>query len=425
MKRFIILISCVISAIGMLAQDNAFVKVHDGQFVRHGEPYYYIGTNFWYGPILASDTEAGNRERLSKELDKLRDLGITNLRVLAGADTGSKNCNSVVPVLQKKPGDLDEKMLEGLDYFLAELGKRDMTAVIYLNNSWEWSGGYGFYLKYAGYGDAPTQRNGGYKAYVDYASQFVKSDKAKQIFYNYIEELVGRTNSVTGKAYRDDPAIMAWQIGNEPRSFSEDGKPLLAEFLHRSAELIRGADPNHLVSVGSEGSVGCEDDLELYEQIHLSSDFDYLTIHIWPENWRWCYKASLWDDLANVYQKTARYIEDHDRIASKLDKPMVIEEFGFPRDMGSYDPASSTECRDAFYSYILKRVTDSAAKGGRLAGCNFWGWGGTGRPSHNNWEQGDDYLCDPPHEPQGWYSVFDTDTTTVQLLKAAVARLKK
>lgn len=410
---------------GMMAQENAFVTVQDGQFVRHGEPYYYIGTNFWYGPILASSTEAGNRERLSKELDNLRAMGITNLRVLAGADTGSKNSNSVVPVLQKKPGELDEKMLEGLDYFLAELGKRDMVAVIYLNNSWEWSGGYGFYLKHAGYGDAPTQRNGGYKAYVDYASQFVKSDKAKQMFYNYLEKIVNRTNSVTGKAYRDDPAIMAWQIGNEPRSFSEDGKPLFAEFLHRAAELIRGADPNHLVSVGSEGSVGCENDLELYEQIHLSNDFDYLTIHIWPENWSWCYKTSLWEDLPNVYQKTARYIEDHSRIASKLDKPMVIEEFGYPRDMQSYEPGSGTTCRDAFYAYILKRVTDSASRGDRLAGCNFWGWGGIGRPAHENWEKGDDYLCDPPHEPQGWYSVFDVDTTTIQVLKTAVSQLKK
>ena len=34
---------------------DSFVTVRDGQFVRDGKPYTYIGTNFWYGPILASE----------------------------------------------------------------------------------------------------------------------------------------------------------------------------------------------------------------------------------------------------------------------------------------------------------------------------------------------------------------------------------
>ncbi|MBQ9184641.1 MAG: glycoside hydrolase family 3 C-terminal domain-containing protein [Bacteroidales bacterium] len=31
----------------------SFVSVKDGQFMRDGKPYTYVGTNFWYGPILA------------------------------------------------------------------------------------------------------------------------------------------------------------------------------------------------------------------------------------------------------------------------------------------------------------------------------------------------------------------------------------
>ena len=37
---------------------------------------------------------------------------------------------------------------------LAEMGKRQMHAVLYFNNSWEWSGGYGQYLEWAGEGKA-------------------------------------------------------------------------------------------------------------------------------------------------------------------------------------------------------------------------------------------------------------------------------
>lgn len=108
------------------------------------EPYYFIGTNFWYGPILGSTGQGGNRTRLCAELDSLKALGVNNLRILAGADAGSKHANTVKPYLQAKPGELNDTLLVGLDYMLAEMAKRDMVAVIYLTNSWDWSGGYGF-----------------------------------------------------------------------------------------------------------------------------------------------------------------------------------------------------------------------------------------------------------------------------------------
>jgi mannan endo-1,4-beta-mannosidase len=28
------------------------------------------------------------------------------------------------------------------------------------------------------------------------------------------------------------------------------------------------------------------------------------------------------------------------------------------------------------------------------------------------------YVGDPPHEPQGWYSVFDSDESTLALIRA-------
>ena len=32
-----------------------FIRIENGQFIRNGEPYYYVGANFWYGAILASE----------------------------------------------------------------------------------------------------------------------------------------------------------------------------------------------------------------------------------------------------------------------------------------------------------------------------------------------------------------------------------
>jgi mannan endo-1,4-beta-mannosidase len=102
-------------------------------------------------------------------------------------------------------------------------------------------------------------------------------------------------------------------------------------------------------------------------------------------------------------------------IAKQLDKPLIIEEFGYPRDRGKFDPNTSTAFKDRFYKLIYQSVLDDARSGGPLQGANFWGWGGEGRAQHpdHHFVRGDtSYLGDPPHEPQGWYSVFDTDSST-------------
>ena len=38
-----------------------------------------------------------------------------------------------------------------------------------------------------------------------------------QLEHDYIRAVVGRTNSITGRRYADDPAIQSWQLANEPR----------------------------------------------------------------------------------------------------------------------------------------------------------------------------------------------------------------
>ena len=136
------------------APQPEFITADSIHILRDGKPYYFVGTNLWYAPLLGA--ENGNRERLHHELDQLKAMGIENLRILAGADAGSCHANSVKPYLQPEPGVLNDTLLVGLDYTLAELAKRDMTAVIYLTNSWDWSGGYGFYLRACGYGDSPN-----------------------------------------------------------------------------------------------------------------------------------------------------------------------------------------------------------------------------------------------------------------------------
>ena len=65
MRKTILLFIMTVLCLNITAQSD-FVKVVDGHFVKDGKPYYYVGTNFWYGAILGSEGSGGNRERLCR-----------------------------------------------------------------------------------------------------------------------------------------------------------------------------------------------------------------------------------------------------------------------------------------------------------------------------------------------------------------------
>ena len=419
-KLLIILLSFM--CISSFATDN-FVKAENGRFIRDGKPYYYIGTNFWYGAILGSTGQGGNRQRLIKELDAMKKNGIDNLRILVGSDGEEGSPVKVQPTLQKAPNVYNDSILDGLDFLLKEMGKRNMLAVLYLNNSWEWSGGYGYYLEQAGCGPIPLTSRDGYPAFMKYCSQFATNTKAQQLFYEYVRFILGRKNRYTGKKYIDDTAIMSWQIGNEPRAFDKNVLPRFEKWLSETSALIRSLDKNHLISVGSEGAWGCENDISCWERICSDKNIDYCNVHLWPYNWGWAHKETLLEDIDISCKNTEEYINMHLAVCERINKPLVMEEFGYPRDGFSFSPRSSTIARNKYYKYVFSLVGND--KCGLFAGCNFWGWGGFAKPKHENWIPGDDYTGDPAQEQQGLNSVFITDKETLNIVKKEAKRLKK
>ena len=96
---------------------------------------------------------------------------------------------------------------------------------------------------------------------------------------------------------------MSWQIGNEPRAFSDENKPAFEKWIAEVAAQIRSIDPNHLISVGSEGKHGCEQDIDLFERIHADKNIDYLTLHMWPYNWGWVKEDALSEGVAGAKEK--------------------------------------------------------------------------------------------------------------------------
>ncbi|KQM64818.1 mannanase [Sphingomonas sp. Leaf17] len=412
-----------------------FVTVDGLGFRRRGEPYRYAGANIWYGAWLGADTAYGDRARLGRELDRLKALGIRNLRILGSAELSPLK-NSITPGFRDKSSTYNEDLLKGLDWMLAEMAKRDMTAVIYLTNFWEWSGGMMTYLSWVNGGRFINMNDPAHPwpEFPNWNAAFYANGQAQAMYRDYIRSVVTRTNSVTGVVYASDPTIMAWQLANEPRPGGSDAiaaanLPNFYRWIDGTARYIKTLDRNHLVSTGSEGLKGSIEREDIVLNAHRSPAIDYLTTHIWPNNWSWMDAGRLAQTYDAGAAKVADYIAAHVRMAKALGKPLVIEEFGYPRDgADAYDPSIPTTFKDRFYRQIYTAIEASAKSGGPLAGSNFWAWNGEARTPHadHRFVRGDlGYMGDPPHEPQGWYGVFDSDASTLDVIRAHADALAK
>jgi len=415
-----------LAATGAWGAPDPFIRRVGTGFVRHGRPLRHVGANAWYLAWLGADPVAG-RARLGRELDRLKAMGVTNVRLLAGAEEGPLRA-SVTPGFINRAGQHNEALLTGLDHAMAELARRDMTAVLYLTNNWEWSGGMMTLLWYetGQYLDNNDPAHP-WPAFPDTGSAFYANTGAVRRFFGWVRALVGRVNTVTGRPYRDDPTLMAWQLCNEPRpgvspEVMARVLPHYYAWIDASAALIRSLDPNHLVSLGMEGTIASAGREDVVLRAHRS--IDYLTAHVWPLNWGWVDGKNLAATWDAGKQRVEAYLATHIRLASTMGKPLVIEEFGFPRDGELYDPQIPTTFRQRYYKLIHGTAEASLAAGGPIAGTNFWGWTGearTTRPDHR-WQAGDPLMGDPPHEPQGWYGNFDSDTEIIAQIRNHAAR---
>lgn len=403
---------------------QVFIKQQQNQLVLNNKTYHFIGTNMWYANLLAMpDQKGGNRNRLIKELDFLKQNGITNIRVLVGTQGENKLVNGVNPVhpaMQTAPGTYNTDLLLGMDFLLQQLQKRNMYGVFFFSNNWEWSGGFLQYLNWHNkIDDSTLSKKYTWDENRDLTSQFYGCTECKEDYWAFVKMIVQHTNTITKKKYTDEPAIMAWEIANEPRPMRPYAINAYKDFLKQTAALIKQADSNHLLTIGTEGYMGTES-MQVFDAIHEDVNVDYATIHIWPKNWGWYKEASFKNDFAEVVKKTIDYINDHDKVMTAIKKPLVVEEFGMPRDNFSFSLQSAVTYRDKYYEVVLQALLKSKKENTSVAGINFWAFGGYGKPAKNAtpfWKEGDDLLGDPPMEEQGLNAVFSSDSTTWQLIK--------
>jgi mannan endo-1,4-beta-mannosidase len=409
-----------------------FVTVRNGRFHRGSQPYYYVGANMWFGCYLSDAALAGGRARIVRELDQLQSLGVNNIRLLAGSET-SPLVGAIPRGITRAPHDYDEALLAGLDYCLAEMAKRNMRGILFLSNYWQWSGSFAQYVRWITGGtipdpDKPVMAKGDWHAFMQFSASFYQTPAAVELYRGYVASLISRRNTVNGRIYRDDPSIMTWELANEPRPCADDSTaakdvPIFCDWVDSTAQFIHAQDPNHLVCTGSEGIWGCLEKPEIFIAAHKSPAIDYVTVHMWLKNWGWLKEPQLGPEFEIAAGKARDHVEMHTKIATDiLKKPLVLEEFGLPRDHENYSPDSPTTARDEYYRRMFAQVAESCSAGRALQAANFWAWGGEGRADAPKNSVGE-FLGDPPCEPQGLNSVFNTDKSTLAIITKANEKL--
>lgn len=430
-KRFILLAVILTPANTGYAYplSSSFISVQGHQLFVNKHVYHFVGANYWYGGLLGlgKDKKRGV-ERLRRELDFLKAQGVTNLRLLGGAEgSGLMNgVDRVGPSLQPEQGKFDENTLDGLDLVLAEMSKRQMRAVIFLSNNWEWSGGFLQYLIWNHViPDEWLAKKPSWDELRDNVAKFYACQQCKDDYDKQVRLIINRRNRYTNTRYTGDPTIMAWELANEPRPMRPFANEDYQHWIVDTARMIKMLDPNHLVTIGHEGWIGTES-LTFFEKAHADKNIDYLTIHIWPKNWGWFADGKMSEGFSNIIDQSVKYVAENIAVAKNLNKPLVIEEFGLPRDVQSLDPFSRTSFRDQYYAKILSFVGGRSGGNEYIAGANFWALGGIGRPKKGQmfWKQGDDYLGDPPMEAQGLNSVFDSDRSTWGVIRSAARSIR-
>jgi mannan endo-1,4-beta-mannosidase len=301
---------------------SGFIGREDGALlIDRVSPYRAAGTNLYYlQQLLTYAQQEDDREAMRAVREVLDDLVCLSLpvaRIWGFNDSKDKSSIRVSP----EEG-FREEGLRGLDQAVWEAKRRGIRLVIPLVNNWSEYGGLPAYAAWA------ARRFGGTWSHDD----FFTNAQMKQWWKDYVYLLVNRVNTFTGVAYKDEPAILAWEIGNELRCQSCRGGTAFVDTVEELATFLKQLAPDQLVSDGGDGF---DDDPTLYEglsnlyavrgdegasfsKLARVEALDMLSYHFYPRNYGFqtARDAEIW-------------IERHQTIATITGKVAYLGECGF------------------------------------------------------------------------------------------------
>ncbi len=209
----------------------------------NGKPFRFSGANIYWGGLDNNARTGLNYPtpfRVDSSMRTMSDMGETVVRCqTCGISTG--NPLSVEPYL----GGFSQTALRHIDYFIAQAQRYGLKVVIPFTDSYGYYVGtycdYMKWLRLSSPSDCPSARA---------ASAFYDDQTAIAAFEKYISVLLNHVNHYTGVPNKDNPAIMAWETGNELQ-YGTGGPAELSRWTAKISAFIRSQDKNHLIMDGS------------------------------------------------------------------------------------------------------------------------------------------------------------------------------
>ncbi|KAF6793824.1 mannan endo-1,4-beta-mannosidase C [Colletotrichum sojae] len=298
---------------------KGYVTVKGTKFQLDGEDFNFAGSNAYYFPFdnNQADVEAGLTAAKDAGLKVFRTWGFNDKNVTYDPEGlpkyGGEGAGDTDIVFQRWYDNGTSVInIEAFDKVVDAATKVGIKLIVALTNNWADYGGMDVY----------TVNLGG-----KYHDDFYHVPKIKDAFKRYVKEMVTR--------YKDSPAIMAWELGNEPRCGADGVRNLprsddctperLGAWIEEMSAYVKSLDKHHLVTWGGEGGFNIESDDWAYNGAD-GSDFDHElalpnidfgTFHSYPDWW------------SKTVEWTEQWIRDHAASGRAVGKPVVHEEYGW------------------------------------------------------------------------------------------------
>ncbi|KAL6774552.1 hypothetical protein ACKKBG_A25440 [Auxenochlorella protothecoides x Auxenochlorella symbiontica] len=382
---------------------DSFITVQGTQFLHKCRPFYIAGfnvDNLAEAMLAWSPSRAG---AAGTAVGAAAIVNVLNQAAAAGLNTVRTWAHTTNPKqpFQVSPGAYDENAFQALDLVIAEAEKKGLRVILSLVDNWKYEGGVDEFVDWAktvpardkkypvatgGDGDVNDMEwSEDRKQYEALRKVLFFTDAGvKTLYRNHIRAILERVNTVSGKVYREDPTIMAFDLLNEPRcsvSYTPDCTKLVEQWVYEMATHLKSLDQNHLVTIGAEGFWGVHDKMQIanpgaaegsdwaakagqdFVHHHNMPVVDFATMHLWPDNW-------LTKNTSFVAEWIHKHIEDSTKV---LKKPVLLEEFGKKLSAATSQAVASE--RDPGFRTVYEESEISTASGSALAGTLFWRWG--------------------------------------------------
>lgn len=336
-----------------------FVRTTGTDFEAEGKSLTLVGANNYYLPYASPVMVEAVFELAAKmKLNVLRTWAFLDCGIAQPGSTPIEAQSGVYfqywDSVTKQPEFNDgPEGLEHLDQVIALAEQYNIRLILPFANNWPQFGGIDQYLKWFG---------------VTGHDQFFENPEVKQAYKKYVEHLLSRVNTKTGRRYTDEPAILAWELMNEPRCVDDDGgavpngTDILTAWIEEMSAYVKSLDSNHLTCVGDEGffrrALAGSD--ALYngsygvdcERILGVPTVDFGTCHLYPS----------FDPSETPVSFGQGWIRDHVEAGQRADKPMLIEEYGYQTNG---DAEQKTQ-RNGIFEAWLDQVLASGGCGAAL-----------------------------------------------------------